>query len=257
MEGIPQQPEDRANMLTNVSDAARVRDIVYEQFNIRPTQAREKRERQAEQAEHLVKAIQEYAKYQHWLKEQVTHPQIPDRPYKDLFAFEPWEQAIFFGRETIANDIGGRILQPGNRLNVLHAASGAGKTSLIRAGMIPRLLGKNHPTLYTTPAKYPEDIYIYEPVTSLVPFAPDFDDLPLSDFLRMLALSLGCSETSPLVVFLDQFERFLGQADAGQMQRVDRELASFVTNNDFNLPLRLLICVRGDYLSPLDRLKTI
>src|SRR5262249_15002631 len=67
-------------------------------------------------------------------KAQVT----PARPYKFLDWFELEDTNIFFGREAASQALYQRVLQA--RLTVLHAESGAGKTSLLNAGLAPRLI---------------------------------------------------------------------------------------------------------------------
>lgn len=64
-------------------------------------------------------------------------------PYPGLEAFDEDEAAVFFGRETQAVELTRRLHataeQPADRFLVLVGASGSGKSSLIRAGVMPRL----------------------------------------------------------------------------------------------------------------------
>jgi WD40 repeat protein/class 3 adenylate cyclase/tRNA A-37 threonylcarbamoyl transferase component Bud32 len=55
-------------------------------------------------------------------------------PYRGLLAFEPADRAFFFGREEVTAKIIGR-LAPGRLLAVV-GASGSGKSSLLRAGVV-------------------------------------------------------------------------------------------------------------------------
>ena len=63
--------------------------------------------------------------------------ELPPRPYPGLRPFEKHEWPIFFGREIMATDVIDRIIQ--QQLLVVHGDSGCGKSSLIRAGVLPRL----------------------------------------------------------------------------------------------------------------------
>lgn len=56
-------------------------------------------------------------------------------PYKGLLAFQPEDDDIFFGRETQSADLLGRLLDHG-LLVVVVGASGSGKSSLVRAGVL-------------------------------------------------------------------------------------------------------------------------
>jgi len=62
---------------------------------------------------------------------------LPPRPYPGLRPFGKDEWAIFFGREPMIDDVIGRLVR--QRLLVVHGDSGCGKSSLIRAGVLPRL----------------------------------------------------------------------------------------------------------------------
>jgi WD40 repeat protein/class 3 adenylate cyclase len=57
-----------------------------------------------------------------------------ESPYRGLLAFEPDDRRFFFGREAAAEEILAR-LEPGRLLAVI-GASGSGKSSLLRAGVV-------------------------------------------------------------------------------------------------------------------------
>ena len=62
---------------------------------------------------------------------------LPARPYPGLRPFEKDEWSIFFGRERMADAVVADII--GKRVLVVHGDSGCGKSSLIRAAVLPRL----------------------------------------------------------------------------------------------------------------------
>jgi energy-coupling factor transporter ATP-binding protein EcfA2 len=62
---------------------------------------------------------------------------LPVRPYPGLRPFGKDEWPIFFGRERMLDDVVERLMK--TRMLVVHGASGCGKSSLIRAGVLPRL----------------------------------------------------------------------------------------------------------------------
>lgn len=62
---------------------------------------------------------------------------LPPRPYPGLRPFEQHEWPIFFGRERMADEVMGRLLE--QRMIVVHGDSGCGKSSLVRAAVLPRL----------------------------------------------------------------------------------------------------------------------
>ncbi|MBV8140713.1 MAG: hypothetical protein JOZ60_01560, partial [Verrucomicrobia bacterium] len=61
----------------------------------------------------------------------------PDHPWLGLHPFTEENQHYFFGRTAEIRDIFLRVRE--NPLTVLYANSGLGKTSLLRAGLIPKL----------------------------------------------------------------------------------------------------------------------
>lgn len=60
---------------------------------------------------------------------------LPPRPYPGLRPFEKDEWPIFFGRERMADAIVAQLID--KRLLVVHGDSGCGKSSLIRAAVLP------------------------------------------------------------------------------------------------------------------------
>ena len=71
-------------------------------------------------------------------------------PYKGLLAFEPEDVDIFFGREQLVDDLA-RRLEDAPFLAIV-GASGSGKSSLVRAGVVPALQRRDplvRPALFT------------------------------------------------------------------------------------------------------------
>ena len=64
-------------------------------------------------------------------------------PYPGLDAYDEDESAVYFGREAQAAELARRLhtaeTRPADRLLLLAGASGSGKSSLVRAGVLPRL----------------------------------------------------------------------------------------------------------------------
>ena len=65
----------------------------------------------------------------------------PKSPYPGLRPFEADEWSTFFGREQMIDEVIERLAA--HRLVLIHGASGSGKSSLARAGVLPRLAGQH------------------------------------------------------------------------------------------------------------------
>ncbi|MEV8530892.1 hypothetical protein [Streptomyces sp. NPDC051211] len=71
----------------------------------------------------------------------VSGAPVPECPYPGLAAFEPQHARWFFGRDRLVAELTSRLdrrLSTGG-IQMVVAPSGAGKTSLLRAGLLPRL----------------------------------------------------------------------------------------------------------------------
>ena len=71
-------------------------------------------------------------------------PHDPSRsPFPGLMVFEPEDAPVFFGRDSdwraVNERLNTRRVQGGPRLLVIQGSSGSGKSSLLRAGVLPRL----------------------------------------------------------------------------------------------------------------------
>lgn len=63
--------------------------------------------------------------------------QWPERPYKGLSHYGPKDTAIFAGRDRDVSACARRIAGPKTRILLLHGLTASGKTSFLRAGLIP------------------------------------------------------------------------------------------------------------------------
>ncbi|MEU3600926.1 helix-turn-helix domain-containing protein [Streptomyces sp. NPDC006798] len=68
---------------------------------------------------------------------RVVHRDASGAPYRGLARFEPGDHDLFFGRDTLVTGLTG--LLAAHRLVMVTGASGSGKSSLLRAGLIARL----------------------------------------------------------------------------------------------------------------------
>ena len=83
-----------------------------------------------------------------WLADQqpqTVWPESHGSPFRGLEVFDEQHAPVFFGRKRAASEVCARLLgnahhEPRQNFLLLVGASGAGKSSLVRAGVIPRLV---------------------------------------------------------------------------------------------------------------------
>ncbi len=144
-------------------------------------------------------------------------------PYRGLRAFEPEDAERFHGRAELRRRLEEQV--DTHRLTVVAGASGAGKTSLLRAGLVPALLDLGCGVL------------------SLA----DYSHAGLAVARAVLAAWPG----RPLVLVLDQLERaLLADAAPGLWQEL---LGLALATGSDREGLRVVLGVREDYLGRLLR----
>jgi formylglycine-generating enzyme required for sulfatase activity len=183
------------------------------------------------------------------MSETTVGQPLPERPYKFLDYFEAADRPIFFGRDEEVNHLVQRIMA--HRLTVLFGQSGVGKTSLIKAGVIPRLEEEGYTSLYLRVLREPT-ASIQQAVLQLKPNAAS----PPSH-LHSLSLDLcsfleeTLSSESRLVILLDQFEEFFVRLGKATRAAFAGELAACLQSD---LDLRFVLSLRDDYLARLHSL---
>ena len=65
-----------------------------------------------------------------------------NNPYRGLKPFEERHSRFFFGRTALVEELSDRLTKPGRPFTVVLGVSGSGKSSLVKAGLIPYLRNK-------------------------------------------------------------------------------------------------------------------
>ena len=66
-------------------------------------------------------------------------PPLPEEPYRSLAFYDEKDRALFTGREADVVRFAATLDRPDTRILILHGESGTGKSSFLRAGVIPYL----------------------------------------------------------------------------------------------------------------------
>lgn len=71
-----------------------------------------------------------------------------NNPYRGLASFDEKHARFFFGRKILVEELQHRLSQPHRSLTVVLGASGSGKSSLVKAGLIPDLRHESNPEVF-------------------------------------------------------------------------------------------------------------
>ncbi|MFF4490453.1 DNA-binding protein [Streptomyces sp. NPDC001544] len=153
-----------------------------------------------------------------------TEDENVEPPYRGLARFEPGDADLFFGRDELTDRL--VELTRARRFTAVFGPSGSGKSSLLRAGLIPRLRNPDQAT------PQPAALRVVTP-----------GEHPLRTHEQRLTPKDGDGDTWLIV---DQFEELytLCHDPAERDQFIDRLLAA----TDPGSRLRVVIAVRADFL---------
>ncbi|MGQ0716811.1 MAG: WD40 repeat domain-containing protein [Pseudonocardiales bacterium] len=193
---------------------------------------------------------------------------MPESPYVGLVPFNEKDAAYFFGRERDTDLIVANLTA--SRLTLLYAPSGVGKSSVLRAGVLPAL---HH---------IDDDSYADLGVPgAAVAYVSSWGDAPLETIAAAVSAAvsevtgarpvaegtsapslsvswlrevLGQSGVSTVYLILDQFEEYFlyHPMDRGE-EGLTAELGKILSARD--LPVHVLLAIREDALAGLDRFK--
>jgi hypothetical protein len=174
-------------------------------------------------------------------------------PYRGLDPYTEEDRRFFFGRPQDEKIIAANLFAA--RLTVLYGGSGVGKTSVLRAGVIPYLQSAPHVAviLFNTwqPPNFEETLKrsiataVSQSAASPISVEPS---MPLDEFV------LECTRFVRGRIFLifDQFEEyFLYHGPTAPEHGFDAELARLVNRRDIDA--NVMLSLREDGLSKLDR----
>jgi WD40 repeat protein len=196
--------------------------------------------------------------------EQPHRSQRPETPYVGLVPYGEEDASLFFGRDAEKRVVIGNLRA--SRLTILYGASGVGKTSLLRAGVLHDLRAE---MLAAAPQESERASF------AICAFANWRDD-PLGELMATIhaaavdalggrklppwqpgepvvpALREWMTRVRTLLVVLDQFEDyFLYHADEGGDEAFAGAFPAIV--NDANLRVNTLVSIREDAWAKLDR----
>lgn len=178
-------------------------------------------------------------------------------PFPGAAPFGAAHSGFFFGRDDITHALVNRVQT--SRLCALVGASGAGKTSILQAGLMPRLaqleggVQVRYLALGASPLANLAEVFVDPAATGLrraeqLRRAESFLQQGPEGFCQLVQAVAG---EAPLVLVLDQFEVLLtpGFAPESDRRRVIDCLTTAVEQE--HLPLRLVLGLRASHLQNL------
>jgi hypothetical protein len=162
-------------------------------------------------------------------------------PYKFLDYFEPEDAELFFGREQEIRQLQRKFYDA--RLLILYGESGTGKTSLIRAGLIPQLPTESYMPVYVRTLQEPTRA-VKDAMIRQLGVDRHHIDWPLVPFLEGVTTHLS----KTVVIILDQFEEFFLRFPPEVRRGFPWELRACM---DASLDIRVMIALREDYFALL------
>jgi len=173
---------------------------------------------------------------------------LPPEPYKFLDYFDKADAAIFHGRTHEAEMLIDLIQTSG--LSILYGESGSGKTSLLRAAVLPNPRLEEYKVAYARPLSDTLD-EIRQAIGGALStdLANDAANLSL---IQLVGQYLRPNQK--LLLVLDQFEEFFIRQGEANREHFIQELTEFLNQSHYDV--RSLISLRSDYLDRLDELDT-
>lgn len=185
-----------------------------------------------------------------------TEEFLPENPYKGLRAFQPADTRDFFGREKLTEKLLKRLSETSemSRFLAVVGPSGSGKSSVVKAGLIPALWRGELPgsadwfVVDMLPGEYPLD----ELEIALSKVSGNQTDNLHEHLMRderglvRVAQLILPQDGSQLVVIIDQFEEIftLVQDEAARSHFLDLLIAAVT---DSRSRVRVVITLRADF----------
>jgi serine/threonine protein kinase len=184
--------------------------------------------------------------------------QIDESPYAGLSSFQESDAGKFFGRNR---EVAAMVTRIRDRpLMAVVGSSGVGKSSFVRAGLVPALKrsGETWETLVVRPGRKPLEALagiIAPMVATAANLADEVDEQKkLVDTLRREPGHLGHllrlrarRDSRRLLLFVDQFEELYTMV-ADPMERAAFTACLSAVADDATSPLRVVLSIRSDFL---------
>lgn len=166
---------------------------------------------------------------------------LPQVPYKYLQSYEQNEHGIFFGREKEIDELCLRV-RGAKQISMLTSPSGYGKTSVINAGLIPKLKKTNDYDIY----------YIRSGSNPWISIIKDVFHEDVDSFILDNIVINQLSEKRFQLIIIDQFEECFVDSNPETLIQINNAMSQLL---DHFPTISLLISIRQDFYTYLFKFK--
>ncbi|MAT98677.1 MAG: hypothetical protein CL608_16160 [Anaerolineaceae bacterium] len=189
-------------------------------------------------------------------------PDPGEPPYKGLQSFTENDADLFFGREQLTAELIQRLVE--TNFLAVNGKSGSGKSSVVRAGVVPALTGQKHSNIVPETLAAEWTPYIFSPsqqplqslTAALFPHQDQQSELfsshLLEDDTTLLNRLQTLSSSAPILLVIDQFEE-LFTLDESQDMSSTEVITAFIDNlvtavtADKKCNFKIIINLRSDF----------
>lgn len=178
---------------------------------------------------------------------QISEGQV-ECPYKGLAAFQSEDASYFFGREDLVEELVNRLQQ--SRMLVLGGSSGSGKSSVLRAGLLPSVAAnaipgsENWRVCVFTPGRDPMTDLYFQLIGDNSHLTAQ---VSLNDFIAYpsAARRLATANEGELLICIDQFEELFTLVTQERRNKFIEALSAMTDPADSRV--RIVITIRADF----------
>ncbi|MBD2471991.1 caspase family protein [Nostoc sp. FACHB-145] len=181
-----------------------------------------------------------------------------NNPYRGLKSYEEQHSQLFFGRDELIKQLYERVLHPKNPLTVVLGVSGSGKSSLVKAGLIPYIKTNHNEDWYIIPTFRPgespfaalaEVIAINTEVSeSKIEVIKSLSQTLIQaprQFIEIVANGRQIPASAKLLLVIDQFEELITICKQQEREQFLNFLAEVLEANAQKL--HIIITLRSDF----------